>query len=258
MTSAGKPGRGGVAVRVFPTLPTCIDGAAEYLAREIRAAIADRGRCCIALSGGSTPRPVYELLGSSAFSGEIDWSRVHLFFVDERSVPPDDPQSNYAMINAVLISRVPLPRGQVHRIMAENHPVVAAAACRAELAETFTGEPPRFDVMTLGVGADGHTASLFPGTDALAEMSRPVQAVFVGLLRSWRVTMTRPSLDNARKLLVLVTGRAKADIVRRVLDAPGPDPELPASLIHPTNGELLWMLDAAAATLMDPARVDRA
>jgi 6-phosphogluconolactonase len=240
----------GHEVRVYKTVQQCVRAAAEYIAGTVRAAVEKNGVCYLALSGGETPAPVYETLGSMPLSAEIDWTRVHLFFVDERSVPPDHPQSNYGMIQTRLLSRLSLSPGNIHRIHGETHPAVAAAEYRAELDAAFKEKPATFDLITLGLGEDGHTASLFPGTEAVLEGSVPVRAVFVPQLRSWRVTLTRACLDNARSVVFLVTGGAKAGIVRSVLQSVAPRPEIPATLVRPAGGSVLWLLDGAAASLL--------
>jgi 6-phosphogluconolactonase len=239
-------------VRVFRTTGACNRAAAEFVVAAIGSAVATRGVCFLGLSGGATPEQVYRMLAEPPISGKIDWSRVHVFFVDERPVPPDDPQSNYGMIHAALLSRIPLPPDHIHRIRGEHHPVVAAGEYLHEIAAVVPGKPPCFDLILLGVGEDGHTASLFPGTDVVLETTVPVRAAFVSRMSSWRVTMTRACLDNARKVLFLVTGPAKAEILRTILVSPPPGPGFPAFLITPLNGDVVWMLDADAAALIDP------
>ena len=221
--------------------------AAEELERRATAAVAARGRFTLALSGGSTPRRLYALLADpkGRFSGAIPWSRVHLFWGDERHVPPEDPQSNYRMVREELISRVPIPEPNVHRVEAEL-PDAAEAARRydAELARFFAlgpGEFPRFDLMLLGIGPEGHTASLFPGTKALEVRDRRVVENWVPKLNAFRITMTLPVFARAEAVLFLISGEDKAPILRVVFDPKGPPMPFPCQLIRPEPGELIWL-----------------
>ena len=227
--------------------------AAEEIERRAAAAVASRGRFTVALSGGSTPRRLYTLLSDPAapFCKAISWSRVHLFWSDERHVPPDDPQSNYRMARETLISRVPIPADNVHRIEAEL-PDAAEAAARyvEELARFFAlspGEFPRFDLMLLGIGTEGHTASLFPGTKALEIRDRRVVENRVSMLNAFRITMTIPVFTRAAVVQFLISGEDKAPILRVIFDPEGPPDALPCQLIRPESGDLIWLVDRAAA-----------
>lgn len=240
-------------VRIFRTTEECVRSTAEFLVAAIASAVTERGRCFLALSGGATPGALYRLLASPPVSRRIDWGRVHLFFVDERCVPPGDPRSNFGMIRDALLSRIPLPPEQIHRIRGEIHAVVAADEYRKILAQVIPGVPPVFDLILLGVGEDGHTASLFPGTDVVGEKEIPVRGVFVPQLASWRVTLTRACLENARQLVFFVTGGGKAAVLRAILEFPIPGMEHPASLVTPRQGAPVWMLDAEAASRLDCA-----
>jgi len=235
------------AIEVYRSALELGQNAAERILLSINRAIGERGVCFIALSGGETPRPVYRLLGTASMKARTDWSRVHLFFVDERAVPPNDPQSNFGMIDRELISHIDIPRKNVHRIEGEKNPEIASADYERELREIFNGQIVRFDVVLLGLGEDGHTASIFPGTEAIEEETALACAVFVPRLRSWRVTLTFRSINNAREVLFLVSGRQKTSAVQRVLTIPGPVKELPATMVRPVEGKLLWMLDEDAA-----------
>ncbi len=202
------------------------------------------------LSGGNTPREVYRLLGSAPVSERLPWNRIHLYFGDERMVPPDHPDSNYGMARQELIDRVPIPTGNVHRIHGELSPADAARQYASEL-QTLTGRGiPRFDCVLLGIGEDGHTASLFPGTSALDEHEKTVAALYVPRLNTWRVTLTFPVLNKARNIVFLADGEQKAPVLKKLLEAPAPTPDLPATMIRPHSGELFWMLDSAAASFM--------
>jgi len=206
------------------------------------AAIAKRGRFTVALAGGSTPEPVYALLAERPPIREIDWTRVEVFWGDERSVSPDHPDSNYRMARRTLLDRVPIPEKNVHRIRGELPPEEAAAAYRLQLQDHL-GVDGRFDLILLGMGPDGHTASLFPGTDAVHERKHSVVAVYVQKLDTWRVTLTLPIINAARHVIFLITGEEKAPALARVY---GGDP-LPAAMVEPADGKLCWLVDRHAA-----------
>ncbi len=207
----------------------------------------------LALSGGSTPQWLFQVLAEAPYRNQVPWRLVHVFWGDERIVPPDHPESNYGAARAALLERVALPAANVHRIRAElRDPADAAAEYEAELRRHFglaEGEPPRFDLALLGMGADGHTASLFPAGSALGERERLAVAPWVEPLAVFRVTLTPPVFNNAACVVFLVTGSEKAETVRQVLEDPGP-PRYPAQLIQPLEGELFWYLDRAAARLL--------
>jgi 6-phosphogluconolactonase len=196
----------------------------------------------VALSGGSTPRTTYALLASDEFAARVDWPRVRVFWGDERCVPPDHPDSNYRMAREALLDKVPIPTENVHRMRGELPPDQAATAYQAEL-EAVLGASGRFDLILLGMGADGHTASLFPGTAALEERERTVVAVYVKRLRAWRVTLTLPVINAGRHVLFLVSGTAKAPTLARIRAGE----LLSAGLVQPDQGQLTWLVDMAAA-----------
>ena len=224
--------------------------AAGKIRERIALAIAVRGICTVALSGGETPRRVYQILAGEEQRCAIPWDHVHLFFGDERMVPPDDPDSNYGMVHRELVSRIPILPGNVHRIRGEAAPADAAREYGVDLNEHFEGRPPRFDIVLLGVGQDGHTASLFPGTSALAEVTALAVSCFVPQVRSWRVTLTIPVFDNARDIVFLAAGEAKSSVIAKIMATGGPHRDLPASLIRPTQGRVEWLLDSDAASLL--------
>jgi 6-phosphogluconolactonase len=233
---------------------------AERVVARARQAIATRGQFFLALSGGSTPRPLYELLASPLFATRIDWPLVQLFWGDERCVPPDQPESNYRMAREALLDHVPIPRTNVHRIHGERGPAVAAAAYETLLAGFFGNPefPPKtsFDLVLLGMGADGHTASLFPGTAAARETRRWVVPSPGPQRGSWRVSLTPVLLNAAENVTFLVSGADKAERLKDVLEDGQPD-LLPAQLIRPTHGALRWMIDTAAATRLRGEYVKR-
>jgi 6-phosphogluconolactonase len=241
-----------------PALPTLIvvpdpaalaSAAAERLVAAAGAAIERRGRFAVALSGGSTPRALYAEL-ATRFGSRIDWSRVHLFWGDERNVPPDHPDSNFGMAREALLRHLAIPEANVHRIRGEADPSRAADDYQDMLIDFFGGEP-RFDMVLLGMGDDGHTASLFPSTTAIWEPSdRYCAATFVDKLDAWRVTLTAGAINTAEQVVFLVAGAAKAGRLREVLRGAFRPNELPAQLIRPTQGQVVWLVDQAAAADM--------
>jgi 6-phosphogluconolactonase len=239
-------------MQVYPDLESLVSAAAEQVATLAEDAVAARGRFSVALSGGSTPRPVYELLAADEFAARIDWSRVHIFWGDERCVPPDHPDSNSRMTRQALLDRVPIPPRQIHRMQGEIDPARAAIEYEAALRAFFGSgdETPRFDLVLLGMGDDGHTASLFPGTTALNERRRWVTENYVARLGTWRITLTPPALNAARNVIFLVSGPGKAEVLHTVLHERYQPDRFPSQLIQPVRGRLLWMIDQAAAALL--------
>lgn len=234
----------GVEIQVFELVDGLQEAAARH-ATEVLQATTSGQDIRIALSGGSTPKRFHVLLAESE---GIDWSRVHVYWGDERTVPPDDAESNYRMARETLLDRVAIPPEQIHRMRGEIDPTEAADEYEQTLRETFGVEPPdvpRFDLNILGAGADGHTASLFPGTAALEERERWVVANHVPQQDSWRLTLTYPVLNAARLTLVLVSGSGKADAIRRIFDPNEPD-KPPAAFVQP-DGQIIWLLDEGAA-----------
>jgi 6-phosphogluconolactonase len=242
-----------VRLSVYPDARLLAEAAADHVARLVRETLAGRGGFTLALAGGSTPRPVYERLATPRYKSEIDWARTELFFGDERCVPPWDASSNYAMVRHALLERVPVPEANVHRMRGEDDPQGAARDYEALLRGALGALPgaaapaAALDLVLLGMGENGHTASLFPGTPALGETRRWVVAQYVEGLGTWRLTLTPALLNAARHVTFLVSGAAKARTLQRVLEGPRIPQELPAQIIQPANGELRWMVDAAAA-----------
>ncbi len=202
----------------------------------------------VALSGGSTPKLLFELLAdpNEPFRDQISWHDIHFFWSDERHVPPDHPDSNYRMANEAMLRHVPVPANNIHRVPSEN-PSAPEAASEYEqtLIEITQQSLPRLDLILLGLGADGHTASIFPGSEVLHETKRLVAAPWVEKFQTYRITMTLPLLNNGASVVFLVSGSEKASIVKEVLEGPE---KYPAQAVKPTNGQLLWMLDEGAAT----------
>jgi 6-phosphogluconolactonase len=241
------------AIRVFPDPAALADSAARQIVERCQAAIDARGSFSIALSGGSTPRDLHRRLASPPLARQVDWAHVHVWFGDERCVPPDDPQSNYRMADETLLSKVPIPSEQVHRMRGEQAPEQAAANYARELREFFKDEPPRLDVILLGMGDNGHTASLFPGLKAVHEQQRWAMAEYVAEVGMWRITLTPVVLNLGREVVFLVAGSGKASMLRQVLEGSFNPDEHPAQIVRPNPGDVLWLVDAAAAADLSPA-----
>ena len=227
--------------------------AAETLIEHMLKSLQSRDFYSIALSGGSTPRRLYTLLADDADLHEkIPWERIHFFWGDERHVPPDHPDSNYRMAFEAMLSRVPIPSTNIHRIRAENPDASKAAEDYIRDIHRFfgitNGEIPRFNCVLLGMGSDGHTASLFPDSPALGEKKRLVVADRVEKFDSFRITLTVPVLNNADLILFLVSGAEKADALKTVLEGDTAPDRYPARFIHPSRGALIWFLDRSAAS----------
>jgi 6-phosphogluconolactonase len=240
-------------IEVFPDHERLIHATAEHVIEIVSQGIAENGKVAIALSGGSTPRPLYTLLASEKYSQPIDWPRVHIFWGDERCVAPDNPQSNYQMARETLLDAVPIPVSNVHRIHGEEDPEEAAAAYEKELRTFFgvkatDGSPQLgFDLILLGMGDNGHTASLFPGSPALREKQRWVMAQYVEVVSMWRITLTPVVINAAKNVIFIVSGAEKAEQLHSVIEGPFQPEVLPAQIIRPAAGRLLWLLDKAAA-----------
>jgi 6-phosphogluconolactonase len=234
-------------------LHVCDD--AEEVARRVaarfaevaRESVRERGSFSVALAGGSTPRGVYELLASDPWRDEDFWPKTHVFFGDERAVPPDHADSNYRMVSETLLARLPIPPQNIHRMRGEGDATANASLYEDEL-RSFFGEVewPRFDLVMLGMGEDGHTASLFPSTRALRESGAWASANWVDKLHAWRITLTAKAINHARHVLFVVTGAAKAEALAGVLEGRGEPEQLPARFIQPA-GTLEWFIDHAAA-----------
>lgn len=237
-------------IRVCRDLPELCRQAAVQTVALVQDAVARNGRCSLVLAGGSTPRTLYGLLAQD-HAEEILWSQVHLFWGDERYVPHDDPSSNYRMAQENLLSRVPVPAANVHPMPTSfDDPDAAADAYESTLQEYFASTRPRFDLVLLGIGADGHTASLFPGSRAINERKRWVTAVEVAADPRRRLTMTFPTINGAANVFVLAAGAAKAEAVRCALRESPDLRACPASGIRPTSGNITWWLDAEAVGLV--------
>ena len=241
-------------VKTFVSPAALAESAARRVVSLATQAIAERGQFTIALSGGSTPRATYARLAQADLADRLDWAAVHVFWGDERAVPPDDEQSNYKMAWDAWLSHVPIPSQNVHRIQAEMAPAAAAAEYEGLLRSFFAariGEEEtlsaRFDVVLLGLGEDGHTASLFPGAEAIQEKRHWVAAYPVEKVGMWRITLTPVAINGARQAMFLVSGANKAARLQQVLYGPYQPDRLPAQVVRPPKGSVVWMVDEAAA-----------
>jgi 6-phosphogluconolactonase len=245
-----------VVVRKLTTPQDLFQAAAEEVLHAASEAIALRGRFTIALSGGSTPKNLYTLIAANA-SASLPWAQMFFFWGDERHVPPEDAESNYRMAEQTLLSKTPIPTANIFRVPTENPDASAAAEIYEQTLRNFfalsPGQVPRFDLILLGMGPDGHTASLFPETAALQERSRLVVANWVEKLKTNRITLTVPVLNAARRVAFLVSGTDKAAVLHEVLEGNAPAEKYPAKLVRPTEGKLIWFLDRAAASQLSTA-----
>ncbi len=225
-------------------------GAAEEFLRLAEHAVRNSGQFTVALSGGSTPQRLYKLLAEPAYSERVSWQHVYFFWGDERCVPPDHPESNYGMARTSLLSKIPVPDENVHRMAGEKEPQIAAAEYENGLKGVFRlapGQWPRFDLMLLGIGEDGHTASLFPNNDALRNQENLVVAPYVEKLKAHRLTLTLPVINHAAHLWFLVSGASKAAVLSQILKAEVVSARIPASLVKPVHGSLIWHIARDAA-----------
>ena len=242
-------------VEIFPDREGLATAAADQFVAAATTAIGSTETFSVALSGGSTPHDLYTLLASGEYTSRVQWERVHFYWGDERCVPPDHEDSNYRMARETLLDHVPVRATNIHRIRGEESPAAAAERYERELRSAFEtpvgpprGEPGcRFDLVLLGLGTNGHTASLFPHMQAVRERTRWAMAENVELLQTWRITLTPAILNQATEIVFLVAGKEKAPILRRVLYGARETDDLPAQVIAPVNGRLRWMVDAAAA-----------
>jgi len=245
-------------IQVVKDLEAISRTAAEMIIHQATAMRSCSNPFTLALSGGSTPRRLHKRLGHEyTAAGELSWNKIHFFWGDERHVPPQDSQSNFRMAQETLFASAPIPVQNIHRVPAEEpDAIIAAEKYERELRSFFnlkTGQLPRLDCVLLGIGADGHTASLFPATKALNEKKRLVVANWVKKFQCHRITMTAPVLNHAAQVLFLVSGRQKAEVLREILEGEYRPDLLPAQLIRPVHGKLLWLVDQAAAGCLSDA-----
>lgn len=240
-------------LEIFESPEAMTGAAATFFAAQAAEAVSARGRFTAALSGGKTPVSLYARLAAAPFADRIPWDRVHLLWSDERCVPPDHAESNYRLVRELLIDCVPIPAANVHRMRGEMNPVEAAERYEALLRGRFAaggGGSPDLDFILLGLGEDGHTASLFPGTAAVRETSRWVVGHWVDERKGWRITLTPPAINAARLVVFIAAGPGKAAVVRDILQGPFQPDRLPAQAVRPADGRLLWLMDRKAAKLL--------
>jgi len=239
-------------IQIFLDPQSLAHAAAALFQEKAANAIAQRGVFTVALAGGSTPRMTYSLLAAEPYRSHIEWAKIHFFWGDERCVPPDHPDSNYRMALDALLSHIPVVPGQVHRMQGENPDAArAAAAYEIEIRAVFGAvDLPKFDLVLLGLGPDGHTLSLFPGTAALGEHKALVVANWVEKFKTWRITMTARLVNHAACILFQVEGEDKASPLREVLYGAHEPGKYPAQLTRPAKGECYWFIDQRAAALL--------
>lgn len=241
-------------IRIFEDLEALSVAAADLVVRESRVAAEAKRPFSLVLSGGSTPRRSYELLATAPWRDRIQWPNVHVFWGDERVVPVSDPRSNARMATEAFLDKVPIPESQVHPVYRDESARRMAEDYEAILRRFFDQRPPCFDLVLLGLGENGHTASLFPRTEVLGEHHHWVRDLFLPEQDMYRVTMTVPLLNLARRVAFLVAGEQKAQVLRDVLEGPYRPEILPAQLVHPVDGHLEWLVDAAAAARLNGNR----
>jgi 6-phosphogluconolactonase len=234
-------------IKVVPDGAALAAGGARRVVEAAQQAITAHGAFSLVLSGGSTPKALYQQLAAPPLAGQVAWEKVRVYWGDERCVPPDSSESNYRMAQEALLSAVPISPENIHRMQGELDPEEAAKAYGQLLKEHFGEGGP--DLALLGMGDDGHTASLFPGTAALAETKHRCVANYVEKLEAWRLTMTAPFLNRSHQVMILVSGAAKAERLHEVLEGPREPQRLPIQLIQPAAGSLLWLLDGPAAAM---------
>ena len=246
-------------IKIYDDPEAVAQAAAARFVELAADAMKERGSFSVALAGGSTPKRIYELLAGDDWRERVRWDDVHIFFGDERSVPPDHHESNYRMANEALLSHVPIPVANVHRMTGEGDAAASASRYEDELRSFFGDVPwPPFDLVMLGMGDDGHTASLFPDTTALREESAWVVPNWVEKFSTYRITLTAPAINHARHVMFNVTGTGKAERLPEVLGGERDPERLPSQLIRPATGRLEWLVDrAAAAKLSESMNAER-
>jgi len=234
-------------ISVSPNVEALIEAAAELFVKSAQTAVDEHGEFTVALAGGHSPKPLYTLLAQPPYSKQVPWEKTHVFWGDERCVPPDDPRNNATMASQALLSHLTVPPDHVHPIRCHESPGLGAKGYESILAEHFLGTVPRFDLILLGLGQNGHTASLFPYTPILGERERWVKELFLPEEEVWRVSLTIPLINNGATIIFLVYGSEKSEILRKVLEGPHEPNRYPAQFIQPVNGKLIWMIDSKAA-----------
>lgn len=241
-------------IRIFKTIKAVNEAVAELLIDVAKKSVTDRGRFLLCLSGGATPKRLYTLLASPQYQTFMPWKDTYVFWGDERCVPANDKKNNSRMAFDILLSKVDIPSGNIFPVPVELPPDKAAKTYEDTLHNFFGNETPRFDFILLGLGDNGHTASLFPGTSVLHEELKWVKEVFIEDLDMYRITMTAKFINRARYISFLVTGEEKAMILNTVLTGSYHPQQYPAQLIGPLRGEIYWFIDAQAATILEKSK----
>ncbi len=243
-------------IHIFDTPDELYNAGSKRFLKAADETLRRQGRFAVALSGGSTPLPLYQQLAQDHRANGLDWDRIHFFWGDERPVEPGHPDSNYRGAFQALLDPRQIPTGNIHRVKGELEPADAARQYEAEILDWFEGNPPRFDLILLGMGDDGHTASLFPGTSVVSaahnEQPTLVEAVLVPKLESWRITFTPRLINAAAQVLFMVIGEEKAKALKAVIEGPYQPATYPAQLVQPQDGSLTWLIDRDAALELDP------
>jgi len=236
--------------QIYKNTEELLTAVADFFVATARQAIADHGAFTVALSGGSSPKKLYEKLAAAPYRNQVDWSKVYFFFGDERNVPADDPDNNALMAQKALFEPLDIPEAQIFRVNTSLSPQEAAADYFQSIKEHFNTEPIQFDLVLLGLGDDAHTASLFPGTPVLQEEEATVKSVYLKDKDVYRITLTAPLINQTRDIAFLVYGATKAAAVQQVLEADKNIATYPAQLIQPASGNVHWFLDETAAALL--------
>lgn len=234
-------------IRIFKDSFQLSEAAAESFVRTAKEAVQERGKFFVALTGGSSPKQLYQLLATAPYREEVPWEHTYVFWGDERWVPLTDKQSNFKMAHETLLSKIPVPEEQIFPMWGEQKPEAFARQYEEQLRKYLNEENPRFDLILLGMGDDGHTASLFPGTAILEEKERWVEAYYLAPQEMYRITLTAPLINQARQIIFLTFGERKAPVLSEVLEGERNPEKYPAQLIHPQNGKIFWLVDEAAA-----------
>ena len=234
-------------IRIFKDTLELSKAAADLFVQAARKAVAERGQFTVALTGGSSPVLMHQLLAQSPYREQVPWEQTYIFWGDERWVPLTDEKSNARMAFETLLNQVPIPKDQIFPMWGNQEPEVFAQQYEEILGQYFNPKGPGFDLIFLGLGDDGHTASLFPGTAVLQEKTRWVQAYYLEPQQMYRITLTAPFINQARQVVVLIFGQKKADTLYEILEGERNPAKYPAQLIEPLNGEILWFVDEAAA-----------
>ncbi len=237
-------------IQIFQTTEELAIAAGWFIIEVAKSAVEARGRFVISLSGGHTPEQLYALLSKPPFSDQIPWNKTFVFWGDERFVPSNNEENNAHMARLLLFNRINIPQSNINPIPVGRQPLIAVEEYENTINAFFKNEPPQFDLVLLGLGANGHTASLFPGTDVVSDTTHLVREVYVGEQKMFRITMTASLINQAHNIVFLVTGNEKAGILKTVLTASYQPDKYPAQLIKPVNGNLYWFVDSGAATLL--------